>query len=259
MTATASARRRFLKPVVVMPAYNAEQTLEATVRDIPPGSVDSIILGDDASRDRTVAIAERLGLTVIRHPETRGYGANQKSCYAEALRRGADVVVMVHPDYQYDAFIVRPALDLLASGCCDMVLGNRIRSRKAALASRMPAYKYLSNRALTLVENSVLGQNLGDCHSGFRAYTRDVLETIPYERNSNDFVFDTQMIAQAAYFGFQIGDLPVPCRYFSEASSINLWRSTLYGCATMGVMAQYILQKAHLARFGIFERAAPRA
>jgi len=258
LIATAGARRRFLKPMVVMPAYNAEQTLEATVRDVPTGCVDSIILVDDASRDGTVALAERLGLTVIRHPETRGYGANQKSCYAEALRRGADAVVMVHPDYQYDAFIVRPALDLLASGCCDVVLGNRIRSRKAALESRMPIYKYLSNRVLTFVENSVLGQNLGDCHSGFRAYTRDVLEAIPYERNSDDFVFDTQMIAQAAWFGFQIGDLPVPCRYFAEASSINLWRSIVYGCATIGVMSQFLLQKAHLARFGIFQRAQPR-
>ena len=259
LTATAGVRRRIFKPMVVMPAYNAELTLEATVRDIPAGCVDSIILVDDASSDRTVAVAERLGLTVIRHSETRGYGANQKTCYDEALRRGADAVVMVHPDYQYDAFIVRPALDLLASGCCDMALGNRIRSRGAALASRMPVYKYLSNRALTIVENWVLGQNLGDCHSGFRAYTREVLETIPYDRNSDDFVFDTQMIAQAAYFGFQIGDLPIPCRYFPEASSINLWRSIVYGCATMGVMSQFILQRAGLARIGIFQHRRSRA
>ena len=245
VTATARTRRRFMKPMVVMPAYNAESTLEATVRDIPAGCAETIILVDDASRDGTVAVAERLGLTVIRHNETRGYGANQKTCYGEALRRGADVVVMVHPDYQYDAFIVRPTLDLLASGCCDMVLGNR--SRRAALESRMPKYKYLSNRVLTIMENWVFGQNLGDCHSGFRAYTREVLETIPYERNSDDFVFDTQMIAQAACFGFQIGDLPVPCRYFPEASSINLRRSIVYGCATVGVMMKYALHKSGLA------------
>lgn len=235
-----------------MPAYNAELTLEKTLRDIPPGSVDEVILTDDCSADNTVALAEKLGLNVIRHEQNRGYGANQKTCYAEALRKGADIVVMIHPDYQYDSRIIPHAVGFLENGICDVVLGSRIRSRREALEGGMPRYKYISNRFLTTVENVALGQNLGDFHSGFRAYTRQVLETIPYERNSDDFVFDTQFLAQTIYFGFKIGDIPIPCRYFEEASSINFVRSSKYGLQTLQIMIQFLWQKARLGKFKIF-------
>ena len=179
------------KVIVVMPAYNAEKTLERTVADIPPGSVHQIILVDDCSKDQTVAIARRLGLTVIEHTKNRGYGGNQKTCYDAALKAGADIVVMIHPDYQYDARLVPYLTGLLRDDICDVVLGNRIRTRHEALWGGMPAYKYISNRFLTAVENFFMGQNLGEWHSGLRAYNRKVLETIPWERNSEDFVFGT--------------------------------------------------------------------
>jgi glycosyltransferase involved in cell wall biosynthesis len=238
--------------VAVMPAFNAETTLEKTFQDIPQGIVDEVILGDDASTDRTVEIAERLGITVIRHPQNRGYGANQKSCYAAALDRDADAVVMIHPDYQYDSRLIPHALGFLTGNVCDVVLGSRIRSRREALEGGMPRYKYLANRVLTMFENMTLGQNLGDFHSGFRVYTRKVLETIPFARNSDDFVFDTQFLAQAVYFGFRIGDIPMPCRYFAEASSINFRRSLKYGALTLWTMLQFALQKTGLGRFKIF-------
>jgi len=244
--------RAFQKVIAVMPAYNAEATLEKTYRDIPAGSVDELILTDDCSSDRTVEIAERLGLTVLRHEENRGYGANQKTCYEAALAKGADAVVMIHPDYQYDSRLIPHALGFLATGVCDVVLGSRIRSRREALEGGMPLYKYLNNRLLTVVENVVLGQNLGDFHSGFRAYSRKVLETIPFQVNSDNFVFDSEFLAQAVYFGFKIGDIPMPCRYFEEASSINLIRSLKYGFQTLGVLNKYGLQKAGLGRFKIF-------
>lgn len=221
------------KTIVVLPAYNASRTLEATIRDIPPGYVDEFILVDDASRDDTVRIARDLGLVVIEHPENRGYGANQKTCYTEALRRGADYVIMVHPDYQYDSRMLPHFLGTLQLGICDIVLGSRIRCRREALAGGMPPYKYLANRGLTLYENMSLGQNLGDFHSGYRAYTRRVLETIPFMNNSNGFVFDTEFLVQAVYFGFRIGDVPVPVRYMDEASSIRFWPATRYGLLTL--------------------------
>lgn len=245
-----------VKTIVVMPAYNAEATIEATVRDIPEGSVEEIILVDDASRDGTVDLARRLGLTVIEHEANRGYGANQKTCYREALAHGADAVVMIHPDYQYDARIAPLAVGFIEADICDVVLGSRVRSRSEALGGGMPVYKYVANRILTTLENVVLGQNLGDFHTGFRAYRREVLETIDFERNSNDFVFDTEFLAQAAHFGFRMGDVPIPTRYFAEASSINFGRSCKYGLQTLGVMAKYALQRAHLGRFGLFQRRA---
>lgn len=248
-----TAEKDFRKVIAVMPAYNAEATLEKTFRDIPAGSVDELILTDDFSSDRTVEIAERLGMTVLRHERNRGYGANQKTCYEAALARGAEAVVMIHPDYQYDSRLIPHALGFLATGVCDVVLGSRIRSRREALEGGMPVYKYVNNRLLTIVENIVLGQNLGDFHSGFRAYTRRVLETIPFQVNSNDFVFDSEFLAQAVYFGFKIGDIPMPCRYFEEASSINLRRSLKYGLQTLGVLNKYLLQKARLGRFKIFQ------
>jgi len=249
---TDSYERKFQKVIAVMPAYNAELTLEKTFRDIPKGSVDEVIVTDDCSSDRTVEIAKSLGITVLRHSENKGYGANQKTCYDAALDKKADAVVMIHPDYQYDSRVIPYALGFLSMGVCDVVMGSRIRTRREALKSGMPFYKYISNRFLTIIENIILGQNLGDFHSGFRAYTRKVLETIPYKKNSNDYVFDTELLAQAVFFGFKIGDIPIPCRYFEEASSINFIRSTKYGLQTLSVMARYIVQKTGLINFKIF-------
>lgn len=245
--------------VAVMPAYNAEATLERTVADIPPGSVDEIILVDDCSRDGTVELARRLGLTVHTHTANTGYGGNQKTCYTQALACGADYVVMIHPDYQYDSRVVPAAIEILRLGICDVVLGNRIRTRREALDGGMPAWKYVANRLLTATENIALGQNLGDFHSGFRAYTRQVLEAVPWRSNSNDFVFDSQFLAQAVYCGFKLGDIPVPVRYFDEASSINFRRSVTYGCRTLQVLLQYWLQSLRLARFEIFRNDDRRA
>jgi glycosyltransferase involved in cell wall biosynthesis len=240
------------RAIVVMPAYNAETTLERTVADIPPGTVDEIVLVDDRSRDGTVALARRLGLTVIQHERNLGYGGNQKTCYREALSRGADVVVMIHPDYQYDSRLVPHLVGLLRSGHCDVMLGNRIRTRREARAGGMPAYKYIANRGLTFIENLWMGQNLGECHSGMRAYRRKVLETIPWARNSDDFVFDSQFLVQAVHFGFRIGDIPVPVRYMKEASSISFRRSVTYGLGTLGVLAEWSLHRWGLTRSRLF-------
>jgi glycosyltransferase involved in cell wall biosynthesis len=214
--------------------------------------VDEIILVDDGSTDRTVEVARDMGLTVLVHPANRGYGGNQKTCYQEALARGADVVVMIHPDYQYDSRVIPHAVAFIELGICDVVLGSRIRSRDEALRGGMPKYKYLSNRFLTAVENLALGQNLGDFHSGFRVYRREVLERIPFEGNSDDFVFDTQFLVQAVRFGFRLGDVPVPVRYFDEASSINFRRSLKYGLSTLGVVGQYWLDRLGLRRSSLF-------
>jgi len=241
------------KVVVVMPAYNAESTLEKTVNDIPEGVVDEIILVDDASKDNTVKMARKLGLTVIVHDKNIGYGANQKTCYDTALKRGADIVVMIHPDYQYDSRLTPIFTEIIEKGICDFVLGSRVRTRKEALNSGMPFYKYFSNRFLTIIENIATGYNLSEWHTGFRAFSRTVLETIPYHKNSNDFVFDSQFLFQAAYAGFVIGDLPVPCRYTEEASSINLKRSIVYGLRTIITLFQYVLQRLHLVKFRIFD------
>lgn len=242
-----------------MPAYNAARTLERTFKDIPPGAVDDIILTDDGSIDETVPLARSLGITVIEHVRNRGYGANQKTCYDEALRRGADIVVMVHPDYQYDARIIPFAQGFLTSGICDIVLGSRIRTRREALAGGMPLYKYLSNRLLTFTENLVLGQNLGDFHSGFRMYRREVLETIPYHRNADGFLFDSQFLIQAVHFRFRIGDVPIPTRYFKEASSINLFHSLLYGLGTLLTLFVFCLRRTGVVRTSLFEPATGRA
>ena len=241
-----------MKTVVVLPAYNAEKTLEKTLRDIPSGAADEIVLVDDDSRDRTADLARSLGLAVIRHDRNRGYGANQKTCYAEALRRGADVIVMIHPDYQYDARLAPILSNLVATGICDVVLGNRIRTRREALEGGMPLYKYLANRLLTIAENLATGENLGEWHSGLRAYSRKVLETLPWESNSDDFVFDQQFLLQASMLGFRLGDVPVAARYFAEASSINFRRSVVYGLSTLAALGGSLLHRWGLRRSRAF-------
>lgn len=227
--------------VAVLPAYNAARTLAATLADLPPGCVDEVLLVDDGSRDDTVALARRMGLTVRVHERNTGYGGNQKTCYRWALERGADVVVMLHPDYQYDARVVPHAVGIVQLGICDVVLGNRVRSRKEALACGMPWWKYLANRGLTVVQNMATGQNLGEWHSGFRVYRRRVLETVAFGRNSDDFAFDAQFLVQAVRWGFRLGDVPVPVRYFPEASSINFRRSVRYGLMALAAVGEFWL------------------
>lgn len=234
--------------VAVMPAYNAEATVEKTVRDIPDGSVAEVILVDDCSSDNTIQVAEGLGLTVIAHENNTGYGGNQKTCYRKAIELDADIVVMIHPDYQYDSRVIPVAAELIRLGNCDVVMGSRIRSRAEVLEGGMPIWKYIANRCLTAFENVAMGQNLGDFHSGFRAYRRDVLDTISWEQNSDDFVFDTQFLAQSVTAGFRLADIPVPVRYFEEASSINFRRSTRYGLLTVWVMVQFWLNKLKIYR-----------
>ena len=250
------------KVVAVMPAYNAELTLAKTLADFAPGCVDEIILVDDGSKDRTVQVAREMGLTVIEHPQNRGYGGNQKTCYKNALERGAEIIVMIHPDYQYDSRVIPHAVGIIELGICDVVLGSRIRSRDEALAGGMPKYKYIANRFLTAFENFALGQNLGDFHSGFRVYRREVLERIPFENNSDDFVFDTQFLVQAVHFGFRLGDIPVPVRYFAEASSINFKRSVKYGLSTLGAVGTFWMNRLGLKRSKLFQvkqQTAPAA
>lgn len=239
--------------VAVLPAYNAARTLERTLRDFPPGSVDHIILVDDCSKDDTAAVAEAMGVTVIRHERNRGYGGNQKTCYRHALDLGADYIVMIHPDYQYDSRVLSLAIGFIQLGICDVVLGSRIRTRREALEGGMPLVKYLANRGLTTIENIALGQNVGDFHSGFRAYRRRVLETIPYENNSDDFVFDSQFLVQCVHFGFHLGDIPVPVRYFDEASSINFRRSSIYAVQTLWAVLQYWLYRFRLGGGALFD------
>ena len=239
--------------IAVMPAYNAAATLEKTIADIPRGTVDEIILVDDCSTDGTVELAKKLGLTVIVHEDNRGYGGNQKTCYAHALERDADYVVMIHPDYQYDSRVIDVAVKVMQLDILDFVMGCRIRTRQETLQGGMPVYKYIANRILTTIENVLLGQNLGDFHSGFRAYRREVLETIPFESNSEDFVFDSQFLAQAVHFGFRMGDIPVPVRYFDEASSINFGRSVRYGLSTLGVMGVYWLNRLGIRKSKLFQ------
>lgn len=237
---------------ICMPAYQAAKTLRETLKEIPEGCYDDLILGDDASTDGTAELAEKLGLRVIRSPENRGYGGNQKQIYQAALDRGADVIVMLHPDGQYDARLIPAFVEMVEHGVCDMLLGNRVRTRRECLRSGMPWWKYLSNRFLTITENILLGVNLGEFHSGFRVYRRHVLEKIPFEQNSEGFLFDSQLIAQAVYHGFTLGDAPMPVRYFSAASSISFRSSLRYGLGTLWVLCQFWLQKLRLGRFKLF-------
>lgn len=241
------------KIVVIMPAYNAEKVLKMTFDLIPHDVVDEIILTDDGSTDNTVSISKDLGIKTFAHEKNKGYGANQKTCYKESLKAGADIVVMLHPDYQYDPRVISFAVGFITTDICDIIIGSRIRTRREALDGGMPIYKYISNRFLTTIENIILGQNLGDFHSGFRVYKREVLEAINYYQNSNDFIFDTEFIAQAVLCGFKIGDIPIPTRYFPEASSINFKRSLKYGFQTLWVMIKVVLQRTKLFHFKLFE------
>ena len=238
--------------VVVMPAYHAGRTLEATWRDLPHDIVDQVVVVDDASDDDTVAVARALGLDVILHPHNMGYGANQKTCYNEAMARSADIVVMVHPDYQYDPRLVTAMAGMVASGIYDMVLGSRILG-SGALRGGMPLWKFLANRLLTLFENVMLGAHLSEYHTGYRAYSRSLLDALPWQRNSDDFVFDNQILAQAIVGGYGIGEVSVPTRYFAEASSIGFRRSVRYGFGVVGTTLLAFLARTGLYRHRLFE------
>ena len=240
--------------VVVMPAYNAEKTLRKVYADIPKGFASQIILVDDGGHDRTVEIAKKLGIKTIVHPQNRGYGGNQKTCYTMALNEGAEIVVMLHPDYQYDSSLVGDLVKPIKDGRFDIMLGSRIRTRKEALDGGMPFYKYLGNRFLTFVENIILGQNISEYHTGFRAFRRKVLEDLPFHKFSDDFVFDQQILISAIEHGFRIGEIPVPVRYFPDASSISFVRSVVYGFSTLVGLASYILLSVGLYRFGWFAK-----
>jgi glycosyltransferase involved in cell wall biosynthesis len=236
---------------VVLPAYNAEKTLETTVREIPE-AVDLIILVDDSSTDRTAALAQELGLKVFVHDRNYGYGRNQQTCYREALAAGADIVVMLHPDYQYNPALVPSLAGMVACGSCDVALGSRILGGGARRGG-MPVYKYISNRFLTLFQNLVMGAKLSEYHTGYRAFSREVLLALPLLENSDDFVFDNQVLAQTHYFGFRIGELSCPAHYFEDASSVNFRGSVRYGFGVVATTMKFALHKAGLMQFRIFQ------
>lgn len=239
------------KLVVVMPAYNAARTIEKTYNGLPHSIIDEVIVVDDLSRDDTVGVARRLGARVIPHDRNRGYGGNQKTCYREALARGADIVVMVHPDYQYSPRLCGAMAWMVASGEYDLVLGSRILG-KGALEGGMPLWKYVANRALTLVQNLAVGMKLSEYHTGYRAYSRKLLETIAIEANSDDFVFDNQLIAQAVFHRFRVGELSCPTVYAGDSSSINFRRSCVYGLGVLQTSLVFRLTRMGLVRGRIF-------
>lgn len=241
------------KIVVVMPAYNAALTLEKTYREIPFNIVDEVILVDDKSSDETVAEAEAIGIHhVIRHEKNKGYGGNQKTCYQKALELGADVVIMLHPDYQYTPKLIESISYMIVNELYPVVLGSRILGN-GALKGGMPRYKYFFNRCLTWFQNVMTGQKLSEYHTGYRAFTREVLEKIPFMQNSDDFVFDNQMLAQIIYADYDIGEITCPTKYFPDASSINFSRSCRYGLGVLSTSFQFRLQKWHIAKFRIFQ------
>ncbi|MCL6640371.1 MAG: glycosyltransferase family 2 protein [Candidatus Rokubacteria bacterium] len=240
-----------------MPAYNAGRTLRMTYEALPKDSVSTVILVDDGSTDETLEIARELGLEVFVHDRNYGYGANQKTCYAEALRAGADIVVMVHPDYQYDPRLVPQIIEPIRHGRADVVLGSRLKSG-SALAQGMPWWKYIANRFLTWVENHAFGLSLSEYHTGYRAFRRDVLEVVNFRMNSDGFVFDQEIIAQVVAAGFRIGEIAVPTRYFPEASSAGFLASTVYGLRILGVVTRYALHRAGLLRWRALESLAAR-
>ena len=240
------------KIIVIMPAYNAEKTLRQTFEEIPEDIVDRVILTDDASRDNTVAIAKELNIQTIVHDSNKGYGANQKTCYVEALKEDPDIIIMLHPDYQYAPKLITAMASMIAYGEYDVALASRILGR-GALKGGMPLYKYIANRILTLIENTLLGYKLTEYHSGYRAYSSEVLKKIPFLKNSDDFVFDNEIIAQIIYFGFRVAEISCPTKYFPEASSINFRRSIKYGFGVLATSFKFLICKWKIKRFSIFE------
>jgi glycosyltransferase involved in cell wall biosynthesis len=236
-----SDKRDGSKTIVVMPAYNAEKTLKKTYNDIPKKAVDEIILVDDGSNDKTVQTAKKLRIKTYVHPQNRGYGGNQKTCYTLALNEGAKIVIMIHPDYQYDSTLTEELIRPIKEGRFDIMLGSRIRTRREALEGGMPAYKYIGNRFLTILQNVILGQNLSEYHTGFRAFHRKVLKKLPFHKFSDDFVFDQEILVSAIRDGYKVGETPVPVRYTADASSINFKRSVIYGLSTTIVLFLYLL------------------
>lgn len=243
---------------MVLPAYNAQGTLERTYRDIPMDVVDDVVLVDDASSDATVDVARRLGIRhVIRHEKNRGYGGNQKTCYTKALDLGADIVIMLHPDYQYTPKLIPAMVSIIAQGVYPVVLGSRILGG-GTLKGGMPVYKYVANRALTFIQNILLDQKLSEYHTGFRAYARHVLDSIPFESNSEGFLFDNQVLSQIFHRGYEMAEITCPTRYFPEASSINFKNSVIYGLGVLWISFCHFLQRRGLARFKMYEPAGPR-
>lgn len=236
-----------------MPAYYAEKTVKKTYNDLPKDLISEIILVDDASTDRTVEVAKNLGLTVFKHLKNKGYGGNQKTCYDQALKRNPDIIVMVHPDYQYDPKLLGILCEPIVNGRAHIMLGSRIQSRKQALEGGMPRWKYYSNRFLTMFENIALGINLSEFHSGYRAFSAEALKEIPYHKFSDDFVFDQEILISAVSYGFTISDTPVPCKYFPEASSINFIRSATYGIMTIATVFEYLLHSTGIIKSKIFK------
>lgn len=239
------------KVMVIMPAYNADKTLIKTYNEIPKEVVDNIILTDDASTDRTVEIAKKLNLKLLIHDKNKGYGANQKTCYKAALEAGADIIIMLHADYQYSPKLIPAIAHLLTTGDYDVVLASRILG-KGALKGGMPPYKYISNRILTFIENILLNQKLSEYHTGYRAYSKEVLANIPFMKNSDDFIFDNEILAQITFFGYRIAELSCPAKYFSDASSINLRRSIKYGFGVLATSLKFVLHKWNIKKFKIF-------
>ncbi len=240
---------------VVLPAYNAENTLEQTYREIPADIVDNVVLVDDLSSDKTIEKARELGIKhIIEHPHNKGYGGNQKTCYNKALELNSDIIVMLHPDYQYSPRLIHSMCYLIANGVYEVVLGSRILGR-GAIKGGMPVYKYIANRMLTFIQNLLMNQKLSEYHTGYRAFTRNVLQSVNYKVNSDDYIFDNQVIAQIFYAGFEIAEITCPTKYFSEASSINFRRSIRYGLGVLLNSIMYFLQKAGIFKFKMFKKA----
>lgn len=241
------------KIIVVLPAYFAEKTVKKTYDDLPKDLISEIILVDDASKDKTVEVAKKLGLSVYIHKQNKGYGGNQKTCYDQALKRNPDIVVMVHPDYQYDPKLLGILCEPIVNGRVEIMLGSRIQSRKQALAGGMPIWKYFSNRFLSIFENVALGINLSEFHTGYRAYSAKALRLLPYHNFSDDFVFDQEILISAVSYGLTISDTPVPCKYFPEASSVNFKRSLKYGLATLWTVFLYLLHASRVVNIKLFK------
>ncbi len=246
------SKKEKTKVVVVMPAYNAAKTLNLTYKDIPMDLIDEVIMVDDASIDDTVKIGKTLNMKLITHPHNVGYGGNQKTCYMEALRDGADIVIMLHPDGQYDPSFIPQIIEPIKNDQADMVLGSRLLVKGSALKGGMPLYKFIANRILTTIENFVLKKKFSELHTGYRAYSRKFLEKVPFLRNSNNFVFDSQIIAQAVAFEMRIAEVPVTTKYFKEASSVNFKVSSIYGLKTLFTMLRFFLHKKHILKCRLF-------